>query len=1030
VHAPPAAPWKRSDDALVLLNVTATFRSSSSSQTLALLPSGWDRASLCGTEEGGVDDCTLHVRLTQLAPPPSEARCSLAAVLQLACQTQTDSGNLLRQVCITDDRAADAATDGDADGDGDGSTDQLAADRIPGEHVLFPQDSPTISYNETVWGGTQGQRQVYSPATSMLSPAGFATLERLARRNALPNNTQSTDDSTDDDDSGDGSDEEQLSFALSPSMRTFPFTSSQLSLPVRVLLLSTLHSTCLQDMRYYLEVTVEHTRNNCASYSWAPERRFNVSDGGNGTEEVVVPGWSRSTPVPCMDPHASCRIEPADASEPSNGNTTAQCQCDVGFVLSDSAPGTCVDTGVDLSLDANDARPLPSPGDPGHNGTGPVPGPGPGGDPSWAWKQTVNYRLKGNISSALGLQLQPSSTPGAPDSYWYARMNISRAVEDLSLVLHVTVQSMGEDDVQGGGASQSETTVKRSSRPMKLSLSADHYPSLFVHVPLGCPNGSDLVGTSERDWDDDDDDKQFTSFHAPSTADFGGGSCWLLTQPFPDAMSPLSSSKAFKLFLHPAFLKGFLDRVGVPASPTNPEVATTTLFFSLFYDTPAVVDVRAWFQKNLRILVPLCLRPGCARSTDDVREPPPLPLGTTELRPLASPLSSPSSPSPSSSSSSSSSSLSVSDPSPPWVPSNQSWVQTLLENELVYFTLNASTPGMSGSGSSSDPSWWGGQELGSLVVMVNDTRCVGGTATLGWAAPHWWKGSMTSREAELEGVAPTPFPPLPTLPVPGAPAQMALSGACFRANERYSSHPSAVAGIFGALMSICAAAVQLSVWHVPPLALDTRSSSMNVFVPVSLNATGSRCWRDLTLSIPTSVPNDLLITVDQPDAVVLLHEGTLDSTTAPWASYPTHDRQYNATLPSLVPNDEGEGSLAPRVWVQRRIQYTDLSPTQVWHAAVYLDPTPGDGGASHAPRAFRMRLSWATDESGFAHMSMTLKVVFGVGGGVAGLLLLVAAKMRVDKCRADAALQAKARRTQEKARLMQKENKPAEYMRM
>jgi len=938
-----------------LLNTTGILHSSTSSTMLSVLDNGWSRVDLCGGDD---TDCALQLRLTQLAPPPESSACSLAAVLQLACTTQTDDSNLPRQVCVTKTPsafAAAAATDDPSD--------------ASGENILFPQDSPNFTYNETIWSGlgslatVSGERTlradvpswVHNPATSLLSPAYFAAVERVALRNAAP-------------------------------------AESDMALPVRVLLLNTLSSSCMQDVHFHVEVVVTHNA-ACASFAWAPESSVVVPDGMNGTKVIVIPGWSRSTPVRCDDAHATCHSVPTDARDPNNGNTTALCQCDAGFAPDPLVEGACVETAADLSMDATDAQPFPLPGsDPSDP------------DPAAPWKRPVSASLKGAISGVFGLQLNDSSQLGAArlhsssspsdaadrlTSYWYARLNISRAVQNLSLVFHVTVYPTSEPG---------------NPLPMQLSFSPDAFPSVFVNTPLGCPNGSDLVAGSGGESDEAHWDRWDNLPLGQSSS-----SCWALTQQFPDSSggNGPASLNTFKLYLHPAFLQGFLDRAGVPAD--GGEDASIPLFFSLFYQSVAQVDVRSWFQQDLRVRVPLCDRPDCGTKKSNNAG-----LKATTAARSTSPATT----------------LSVRDPPSKFIPSEQSWVQSLLPSELVYFTLNASTPGFdpnSGGGGGSQP-WWAGAELGTLVLMVNDTKCFGGAAAMGWQPPHWWHGAMTPQQAAAAGVSPTGLPPLPALPVAGGPAHMALSGGCFRANDRYSSAPSTAAGIFGVVASVCAAPLELSLWHVPPLALDTRSS-LDVFVPLWLNATGAGCWRELTLSIPTSVPNDLLITVDQPDARILLREGSADPNVAPWLSYPTLSNQYNATTAYNVPNDDGGGSLAPSVWRQRRVLYADLSPTQLWYAAVYLDPFPSDGGAAHGPRAFRIRISWAKDESGFAHMSLTLRVIFGVGGAVAGLLLLVAAKLRIDKCRADAAQKAKVRRTQEKARLIA-QAKHNEYARM
>jgi hypothetical protein len=255
---------------------------------------------------------------------------------------------------------------------------------------------------------------------------------------------------------------------------------------------------------------------------------------------------------------------------------------------------------------------------------------------------------------------------------------------------------------------------------------------------------------------------------------------------------------------------------------------------------------------------------------------------------------------------------------------------------------------------------------------------------------------------------------------------MALNGGCLRPFERFASTPAAVAGLFGQLYSVCAAAVELTVWHIVPLALDTKGMDSGAWTTARLNATGSGCWRELTFTISTSVPNDLLITVDQADAVVLLKLQNNDASSPP--DYPTLQSEYNVTKQAAVEPTDGAGSATK--WQQRRIAYADLSHSQTWFVAIYLDPTPGDGGVPRPPRTFRVRMTWGTDGGSFAHMSRTLVVIFSVAGSIAGLLLMVAIKMRVDACRRDRAAKGKADAKLEKIRLMQQGRQHQDYMRL
>lgn len=161
---------------------------------------------------------------------------------------------------------------------------------------------------------------------------------------------------------------------------------------------------------------------------------------------------------------------------------------------------------------------------------------------------------------------------------------------------------------------------------------------------------------------------------------------------------------------------------------------------------------------------------------------------------------------------------------------------------------------------------------------------------------------------------------------------------------------------------------------------------MDEFVTTSLNATGSSCWREISLDLTASIQNDLLIVVDQADAVVLLRE----------ASLPTLAFHYNDTKQEAIPRDEDGGGDA--TWQQARIAYASLSHGARWYIGVYLDADPWSS-VPQPPRTFRVRLAWAQNVS-FKHLSKTIIILLSVGGVVVLALALLALRMRFDAWRA------------------------------
>ena len=165
---------------------------------------------------------------------------------------------------------------------------------------------------------------------------------------------------------------------------------------------------------------------------------------------------------------------------------------------------------------------------------------------------------------------------------------------------------------------------------------------------------------------------------------------------------------------------------------------------------------------------------------------------------------------------------------------------------------------------------------------------------------------------------------------------------------------------------------------------------MGVYHNVELNATGQNCWREFELVVSSSVQNDLLLTVDQSDAIIILRLGNYPSST-------DHHKNYNATSQVSISALDSSGS-EDGIWQQHRIAYADLSHGAVWYISVYMDPQPGDGGAIHEPRQFRFEMSWAQDSS-FKHLSTTFIVIITIGSTIVAILIIFAIKMRVQAWR-------------------------------
>ena len=1027
-----------------LLNLPGVLPAGAYFQLLDLLPGGGSREGVCG---GSSSDCSLQVRVTQLHPAASSGACSMAALLQVRCLSQTDSSNFTQMLCVSTTSEADTT-------------------------LLFPQDSPNYGFGEPFAAADTPTEPTFN---ALLSPARFQTMEAVAMRNLQVSATRSyTPTSSWRSERIQAMASASASSAASASSSSSSSSSSS-ALPVRILLLNQLPLECPDGISYALEAYVVHNA-QCASYAWGPAVTTVVPLPGtnhtaNSNTTIVTPGWNATTLVPCNNNGAgggrgSCLTWPSEPSAPWNGNYTSRCVCDGGFAEAEGmgAAGCLVDTGADLSMSVGEARPFVN--------TSAGASAAAAQDPASAWRHQNNQDLKGRTLLLQAVSLNASETAAAaaaarhrPRSDWYARLNLSRALQDLSLVVHVTVRPV---DQPSGLGLQDPTPVP----PLQINFSPDFYPQLYENTPMGCLSGSDLApsssstsaSTSARtssastaddedagDSSDSDSDNGIedvvghpTALHVSSYVP--GPSCWSLGAGFPSSSSsstgsssssgsssgpPSTSASTFKVLLHPPFLQGFLNRSGVGWADA---LSNTTLYFGIHFVQTALVDIRVWWQTDLNMLVPT---------------PAPTPTPTPALNHNVHSTANPSNDDASAASIPTAAALVPSAASAPLPPStasrvlvgsslisaNQSWVGSLLENELLYFRLNVSwalsqSQSQSGSGGAG-PGPAGAPEPASLFVVVNDTTCVSGAVTQGWVPPHWW-GSGNSNggnnggglTAAAEAPAGSFGPMAPPLLAPGA-AVMGLSGGCIRpdarasyvgpsasgASDTGSSAPWVLAGLYGQLYTTCAAIVELTVWHLAPLALDTRAD-INQWLPLQLNSTGSGCWRDLTVAVATSVPNDLLITVDQADAVILMRLAPWPANTPP--AYPTPQLNYNNTIQQPVQPDgragggENEGDAT---WQQHRIANADLSNTQLWYVSVYLAGSGASGSsvpsgsgsgsgpsAPQPPRSFRLCLTWATSSS-FAHFSQTLIVIFSCLGSLAVLLMAVAAKMRCDACR-------------------------------
>ncbi len=215
-----------------------------------------------------------------------------------------------------------------------------------------------------------------------------------------------------------------------------------------------------------------------------------------------------------------------------------------------------------------------------------------------------------------------SGFPPLLSAYWYSRINVSRPLSDLSLVLLITVTSP-------------LAPFPSEQLPMQLSFAPDFYPALCVDTPLGCPNATDLLGGG-KSRKNSSKEEQVTQVHLRSWGDGNPqSSCWPLMQQWPSfsaasaaaasAGMPLpaysSSPTSFKLFFHPSFLQGFLNRSDIAPShsPSSEEHAEEEqqkqipVYFSLYHESETTVDVSAWFQGNLDILSPVCPATGCPK---------------------------------------------------------------------------------------------------------------------------------------------------------------------------------------------------------------------------------------------------------------------------------------------------------------------------------------------------------------------------------------------------------------------------------
>lgn len=879
------------------------------------LSSSWSPSSLCSPEVPA-RDCALQVRVTQTAPDPSSG-CGIAVAVQVACQTQVSAGEFPSQVCVS----SLVLPDGTAS-------------------TLFPQDSPTLAFGATStylhpsargraprWSVSQPQSQsIGNPAYLTVSPARVQAMYEVATRNNQPMSTKES---------------QKRAKGVTSQQLSSSHLGDSPSLPITVLFLQPFPGEC---PAVSFTIQIEAVQNSLCQSAW-------TRPGGNGTKPQ-----SGTVQVPCTSLQGACVT-----AAPVSGNTTSYCECDPGFGSDASGTDCLVEYGMDLSSSPDASRPL-----------NPFFGMSPSAA-SMLWTQPMNYSAKGPIVEVAGLQLNQTSTGSRAGkvpveksvdqlsspyyAYWYAKLNLSSSLSDLSLVIHFTLVS--------------SAAPPSPALSMQVQLATRFYPTVAMNVPMGCMNASDLTMMEEGN-EQTQGERTFRVKNGACRADgglqFQPTSCMNLTQSFPDQTTPFASPTSFKLLLPPPFLRGLFNPSSTGSDSPGPQATvgnvSQVMYLSLFFQQDVEVDVRAWWQEDVAVMEPLVAPPPPPSSASVAYDPAASSReaqeagGLSEERP-ARWLDLPTSSSPS-----------LSDLPPAVIPySSQSYTSFLYENELVYFTLNMTGP---------PPDR---EEMASLYVVVNDTQCVSGLVASGFYAPHWWRTPFSSN-ATAEGINTVGLNDMaqPPTAVSGTPS-MALAGGCIRPTDRYASTPSNSAGYFGQIFSICSTWVSLSVFHVPPVKLNT--AVMNTFVPAQLNATGSTCWREFVLTIGSSVQNDLLITVDQSDAVILMQLNTP----------PTIGGNYNKTQQTSIDDDNG----TPNAWQQTRIAYQDLSNLQTWYLSVYLDPTPGST-TPQAPRSFRVQVSWASNST-FKDLSLTSVILLISGSIVVAALIGLALKLRVDACR-------------------------------
>ena len=789
-----------------------TLPSTTSYLYLPFLPSGWSRASLCSSS--GIDDlsdCAFQVRLTQLTPSPVDTGCGIGAALQIACTSQTvpDSPfSLAQMIC-------------------------LSGDPLDESRDLFPQDSPNIAWAATIDEplGQQHRRASSVPSTTAgasptigdgylhqrnpvdltVTPMRFAEMERVARRNKRPANMRAElssekEDSDSDDD----------------------------TLPLRIVLLTppSSASTC-PGVSYSIEVRViDNSR--CQNELIIPPQTIIIpATNTTNSSTIIIPGSNTTTPVACQSARATC----VTTAQGDGGNYTSQCMCEVGFTSPNATvPSPCsIDTGIDLSFDAASARPL----DPAATLT-PF-------DASMLWAKVNDRNLKGEIKTVKNIQLDltqadnnhyqvdtssiltsndvtndvvesslnaavndhvhsysssriystpslstssslsppqssSSSSPEDLSSFGYAffHFNLSRSLLAYSLVVHVTVAD----------------PLPHPFEPMQLLFSPHFYPTLQVSTPLACLNG--------------------TQSQTPCI------SLFMTT-------GSMMQRRAFKLLIQPSVLQGFMNNKQQGGGAAVDDDDELKLYFSLYYQQEATIDVRVWLQDDLFMYVPQGLPKPTAKdelTSDDVKKTgfksalfKPLTNWIKRFTTASSSAAAASSQSATQATAVSSSSLShnLVDPLPPYddviIWPNQTWVQHMYEDELIFVRFNL-------TGVASQP------ESASLYVLINDTSCVSGGLTYGFYSPHWWLSPDLSTD-EAAGMSMTGLPAMAHPPVAGVKRgrSMALAGGCIRPDTRNRATPQTWAGLYGQLFAVCETAVQLEVWHVPPMLLVSRTTN-------------------------------------------------------------------------------------------------------------------------------------------------------------------------------------------------------------